>query len=328
MPKSRYLSAVALTLATAMPGVVVAQATAAPASVTAARSASTDALAVGLLRLEYALREHPTSPEATPGVHRAFDLASLAFFGGRSVQALATMDSLTRSVAGNDAHVARYSTDAARAVADAPAAVRHLIVGSDTIPYRLFVPTGVRGKRPLLVAFHGAGGNENMFALAYGAGMLLRLAQERGIIVVMPLTNAFLRDGATRFDAMVSTAIAAAPVDTSRIFVLGHSLGGIVAGQLATSRGPRVRAVACIASPCGGPADASGVSGARRAPSLVVAAENDLLIPLPRVQAGVAAAEATGRVIEVRTIAGQGHMLVVPTALPIMMEWFARAPAP
>jgi pimeloyl-ACP methyl ester carboxylesterase len=328
MPKVRYLSAVALTLATAMPGGVVAQATPAPASVTAARSASTDALAVGLLRLEYALREHPPSPEATPGVHRAFDLASLAFFGGRSVQALATMDSLTRSVAGNVADVARYSGDAASAVAGAPAAVRHLIVGADTIPYRLFVPIGVRGRRPLLVAFHGAGGNENMFALAYGTGMLLRLAQERGMIVAMPLTNAFLRDGPTRFDAVVSAAIAAAPVDTSRIFVLGHSLGGIVAGQLATSRGSRVRAVACIASPCGGPADASGIPGARRAPSLVMAAENDLLIPLPRVQAGVAAAEATGRVIEVQKIAGQGHTLVVPTALPIVMEWFARAPAP
>ena len=328
MLKSRYLSAVALSLATTMPGVVLAQATAARAPVSAARSATTDALAVGLLRLEYALREHPTTIDDTPQVHRAFDLASLAFFGGRSVQALATMDSLTRSVAGNDVDVARYSADATRAIADAPAGVRQLIVGADTIPYRLFVPTGARGKRPLLVAFHGAGGNENMFALAYGAGMLLRLAQERGMIVVMPLTNAFLRDGATRFDAMVNAVNSAAPIDTSRIFVLGHSLGGIVAGQLATTRGSRVRAVACIASPCGGPADASGVAGTRKAPSLVVAAGNDLLIPLPRVQAGVDAAVATGRVIEVRTITGQGHTLVVPTALPLVMEWFARTPAP
>jgi len=70
------------------------------------------------------------------------------------------------------------------------------------------------------------------------------------------------------------------------------------------------------------------VAGTRKAPSLVVAAGNDLLIPLPRVQAGAAAAVATGRVIEVRTITGQGHTLVVPTALPLVMEWFARTPAP
>jgi len=328
MPYTRLRTALLLTAAAAAPSAVVAQTATAPAPAAAPRATSTGALATGLLRLEYALREHPTSAEATAGVHRAFDLASLAFFGGRSVQALATMDSLTRSVAGNDADVARYGTEAARALAEAPAGVRRLIVGADTIPYRLFTPTGARGKRPLLVAFHGAGGNENMFALAYGAGELLRLAQQRGMIVAMPLTNAFLRDAPTRFDALVAAAIGAAPVDTTKIFVLGHSLGGIVAGQLATTRGSRVRAVACIASPCGGPADATGAAGARRAPSLVMAAENDLLIPLPRVQAGVAAAQATGRAIEVRTVAGQGHTLVVPTALPIVLEWLARQPSP
>ena len=326
MSTTRHFVTAALTLAAILPGTLAAQTTVAPGAVAAPSGSPADVLALGLLRLEYALRDRPVTTGATPGVHRAFDLASLSFFGGRFAQALATMDSLTRSVAGSDADVARYGTEAAQAMMAAPAAVRRMVVGADTIPYRLFIPTGTRGKRPLVVAFHGAGGNENMFALAYGAGMLLQLAQDRGMIVAMPFTNAFMRDGATRFDALVAAAAASAPVDTTKIFVLGHSLGGIVAGQLATTRGSRVRAVACIASPCSGPADASGAADARRAPSLVVAAENDLLIPLSRVNAAVTTAQAAGRAIETRTIAGQGHTLVVPTALPIVMEWFAQVP--
>lgn len=291
-------------------------------SATPRAAVAMESLAQALLRLDYAIRERPPIADSVAAVHRAFDQASLAFFGGRNAQVLATIDSLTHALMPDTAGVARLARMAAEALAGTPAATRRLVVGTDTIPYRLFVPTRTKGRRPLLMAFHGAGGNEHMFALSYGAGELQRLAQAKGVVVVMPLSNAFLRGAPERFDALVSAVSEATPIDTTRIMLLGHSLGGIVAGQLATTRGNRVIAVACIASPCAGPADATAQpTDTRRAPALVLAAANDLVIPLPRIQAAVAGAQRVGRTIELRTIANQGHTLVVPNALPDAMTW-------
>ncbi len=299
-----------------------------PTTANAAAIASRAALAGALLRLDYALLAHPPAVDAIAPLHRAFDQASLAFFGGRNAQALATMDSLTHVLTSDAAEAGRHAASADSALRAADANVRQLVVGTDTIPFRLFVPTNSRGRRPLLIAFHGAGGNEQMFALAYGAGALLRIAQQRDLVVAMPLTNAFTRNAPLKLDALIASVTAMASIDSAQILVLGHSMGGVVAGQLATSRGARVIAVACIASPCTGPADASTDMTGRRAPTLVFAAENDLLIPRARIEASVAQAVNSGRAVELRTVPNQGHTLVVPGVLPAAIDWLLKQHRP
>jgi len=76
---------------------------------------------------------------------------------------------------------------------------------------------------PLLIAFHGAGGSENMFFETYGAGRLPQLAVERGWLVASPRQSLF---GLGMDSQQIVTALAEIyPVDQQRIFFVGHSMG-------------------------------------------------------------------------------------------------------
>ena len=79
---------------------------------------------------------------------------------------------------------------------------------------------------PVIVAYHGAGGSENMFFDAYGAGRLAKLARDNGYLLVtprQPLMGALLP-----IDSLIDQLANIAPIDRNRIVVIGHSMG---AGQ-------------------------------------------------------------------------------------------------
>ena len=295
-----------------------------PAMVSA-QGAGQEALALAYLRTDRAVAARPLSAGDVAAFHGAFDRATLAFFTGRSAQAAATLDSLARVAAGSEGAYADADRAARTELAAAPSQVKWLRTGTDSLPWRLFVPaasaraSSSRSSSPrprtLLVALHGAGTNEHVFAIAYGAGELLRVAESRDVVVAMPFTNAFTRDGAARFDALVRAVAEATPIDTSRIVVLGHSLGGIVGSQLAAARPTRIAALACLASPC--PA-APGVT----VPILDIAAESDLVIPIARIRAAVDAARTAGAPpVELRTLPDQGHTLMVGPSLGPALDW-------
>lgn len=79
---------------------------------------------------------------------------------------------------------------------------------------------------PVLFLFHGAGGSENMFFDAYGAGRAVDLGTQRGWLVVA--TRQTLSD---KMDcaALVDILSESFPVDRNRVFCMGHSMG---AGQV------------------------------------------------------------------------------------------------
>jgi poly(3-hydroxybutyrate) depolymerase len=62
------------------------------------------------------------------------------------------------------------------------------------VAFRLFVPKQFQPNRPipLVVALHGAGGNEHLFFEGYGLGIVLKEAEKRGWAVIAPAR----RDGA------------------------------------------------------------------------------------------------------------------------------------
>ncbi|MCU0720159.1 MAG: hypothetical protein MUC83_10690 [Pirellula sp.] len=79
---------------------------------------------------------------------------------------------------------------------------------------------------PVIIAYHGAGGSENMFFDAYGAGRLARLARDNGYLLVtprQPLMGALLP-----IDSLIDQLAEIAPIDRNRVVVIGHSMG---AGQ-------------------------------------------------------------------------------------------------
>ena len=297
----------------------------APGAAAVPATTSRDQLAAGLLRLEYAMRDRPPATAAMPDLNRAFDRLSLAFFAGRFAEAVATLDSLTVAVEPDSARRASQRAAAVRAPAAAAAQTRTLSVGSGApVPYRVYAPANrAPGARlPLVVALHGAGGDENMFLEAYGAGAIRSLADARGFIVATPATMAMLRspDALAR---LIDTLATELPVDRARVYLLGHSLGAAAAWNLARLRPDLVAAVVCISGACGGvPAPVPP----RVPPLLAVVGELDPLATPARVEAAAAEARAAGRSVEVRRIPGYGHTLVVGAVLPDVVDWLLRQP--
>lgn len=182
------------------------------------------------------------------------------------------------------------------------------------VPVRLIAPpTAVRSgvRAPLIVALHGAGGDENMFVDAYGAGVITRLADSLGALVVSPLANGFT---AVAFDSVVAVVQREYAVDSARIYVVGHSMGAGIAAMLANTRGARLAAVAAVAG--GAPITATDAP-----PALFIAGGVDPVIPAARVKAAADATRAAGRTMEYRVLPSEGHTLIVGRVLPDAIAW-------
>lgn len=198
---------------------------------------------------------------------------------------------------------ARYAGDLWRSFRGANASV---------IPYRIVASSSVATSRkpvPLMIVLHGAGGDENMFIDAYGAGITPTMAKTSGVLVVSPATTAF---GAApeNLDALLAQLRVEYNVDSSRVYVVGHSMGAGVSARLAAQRPTVFAAAVCLA---GGAV--VKVDGAP--PMLFVGAELDPLIPAKNVQAyATATPTATYRLLP-----HEGHTLMVANGMRLAFPW-------
>jgi predicted esterase len=191
--------------------------------------------------------------------------------------------------------------------------------GQRRVPMRLYAPESARPDTPLplVVAFHGAGGDENMFMEGYGAGLIRRLAETYGVLVASPFTNAFAGPGGPAlFQRMLEILTAEYPLDPGRIYLLGHSMGAGVVNRLCAERPNRIAAAACL-SGFQGFAD----SVAAIPPVLVIAAELDPLASPARIEPPAVKAAERGLPVTYRMIPGYGHTLVVARELPAVFQW-------
>jgi poly(3-hydroxybutyrate) depolymerase len=153
-----------------------------------------------------------------------------------------------------------------------------------TMPYRIYVPSTWDGQSalPILLFLHGAGANENSY-LDMADGLLPRLAEQHGYIVVSPLgfTPLGAYGNPLRLPAVFGESEAAAAqraavtparqreldlselevitvleivteeygADRSRTFLAGHSMGSGGAWHLAARYPERWRAVAPMSGP-------------------------------------------------------------------------------
>lgn len=283
---------------------------AAPASAQVNR----DSLATALLRFEYVIRDAPSGAVSREALNRAFDRASLGFFMGQGATAAAILDSVSRQLA-TPATLARYAETAVTALSEATASVRWLHRGQDSVPYLLAVPEG-RTSAPLLIALHGAGGDERMFFTAYGAGRLYPEAMRRGMVVVTPNSSGFARHP-WALDSFIAVIDRSHPVDRARVYLLGHSMGASVASQRSRGAGDRVAAVACLAMACG---NGTAVAG-RVPPILSRTGALDPIAPPSRAEAAAQAAIARGESVDYATVTDEGHTQIVGPMLPMVLDW-------
>lgn len=187
------------------------------------------------------------------------------------------------------------------------------------LPTRQFCPEG-DGPFPLIVALHGAGGDENMFFDAYGDGTIARLAFDRNVALVSPPTIPFSLSPKL-FERFLDEVARDMPIDRSRVLVVGHSMGAMAASRLAVSNQALIAGAACIAGFADAPNDRTA------APRAVYFAELDPIFAADRVRASADAARERGLPIDVTEIKGEGHTLVVDRVLPQAIEWLLARPA-
>jgi poly(3-hydroxybutyrate) depolymerase len=181
------------------------------------------------------------------------------------------------------------------------------------VPMRVAAPASAASKPTgVLIALHGAGGDENMFADGYGRGITARLARESGLLFVSPATTPFQTDPA-HFDSLMAVLQREYRVDAARVYVIGQSMGASAAARLARLRPAALAAVACLA---GG--DPVAVAGAP--PMLFIGAQLDPVIPAARVKA--AATGTPTATYEER--ANEGHTLMARGGVLRAVPWLLQ----
>jgi predicted esterase len=267
-----------------------------------------DRLGLSYLQLELALAAAGSGVDRA-ALNREFDRATLLFFAGNMNGALAVIDSMAAAVPGAPADV----ESRARARLDSLNAQRRVHTsGAAQLPYLVHVPRGSApaGGWPVVVAVHGAGGDERMFFGGYGAGVIRELADRHGVAVITPAAPL----GADVLFALVDAASREHGLDAGRVALVGHSMGAGIVAQATGSRPERVRAVACLAGSC---AAAAGSS----VPVMVVAGALDPLFRVNVLEDQASALRTSGRTVEFRRLETEGHTLVVGHVLQDVMQW-------
>lgn len=184
---------------------------------------------------------------------------------------------------------------------------------------RLNLPEIPEGKKvPLVVALHGAGGSENMFFDAYGHGAVVREAARRGWIVVATRTEFF---GSPPVDAVVDELARRYPIDTARVFLVGHSMGAGQAMALAQQFPDRWAGVAAL----GGGGRAGKPDAFKQVPLFVGVGTEDFAIGGAR--ALVKSVQPVGGTLVVKEYPDIEHIVIVQVALPEVFAWFEKLPA-
>ncbi len=170
---------------------------------------------------------------------------------------------------------------------------RALDLGGRAVPYRVLAPPAALAAGrplPLLIAFHGFQGDENMFRWAYGRGRLGELAEAEGWLLCTPRTEPFMR-GPEAFDRLLEALASDYPVDRRRVFLLGHSMGSQAVAMLLQRRAQVVAGSVLF----------SGASPDGEVPTLTLRGELDPMGGFGRRAPGP----------DARLLPGWGHTLVV-----------------
>ncbi len=185
--------------------------------------------------------------------------------------------------------------------------------GDRDLPLRLFAPASLgEALVPVVVAFHGAGGDESFFFELAGNGLIKKLASDHGCLVVAPFTPYYLATP-TAFDSLVDALAADYPIDRARIYLIGHSLGATTVARLVAERGERIHAAVCVAGFRAVPKDGP--------PVLVIQGELDPIVRAERVAKSVR--DSKDADVESIVLEDMGHTLLLQRAVNLAFQrWF------
>jgi predicted esterase len=186
------------------------------------------------------------------------------------------------------------------------------------LPVRVVAARGIVARArpaPVVIALHGAGIDENGFPSAYGDGALVTLAATRGMLVVSPATIALQR-APHGLDSLIAAVRRAYLVDSTRIYLLGHSMGASAVTTIVQQATTPIAGVVAIAG--GGRIT---TRAATRPPVRYIGAALDPVIPAARVRQAADASRTAGARTLYLEAPDVGHTMVVTHELPDALDW-------
>jgi acetyl esterase/lipase len=218
---------------------------------------------------------------------------------------------------------------------------RHYLLGAagEIMPYRMYVPAAYNASKPfpLIVALHGLGGTEDSFFDGYES-KLPALAEQHGYIVAAPLGY--------RVDGSYGWGLGTAPadpvtrrvqdlseqdvmqvlqqvrqhykIDESRVYLMGHSMGGIGTWKLA-AKYPDIWAAIGPISGSGAPAT---IERFQHIPEIVVHGDNDPTVNVSGSRTMVEKMKALGVEVKYIEVPGGNHGNVVAPNIGAVLDFF------
>lgn len=211
---------------------------------------------------------------------------------------------------------------------------RHYLLteAGEIMPYRLYIPKEYDGSRafPMVLALHGLGGTEDsMFGANY---QVLPEAEKRGYIIAAPLGYRIdggygramggdnKRSQLSELDTMqvLERVRKDYKIDNARIYLLGHSMGGIGTWVL----GAKYPQIWAVLAPISGVADPRTVEVMRNIPEVVVHGDADTTVPVGGSRAMVAEMKKLGVDVKYIEVPGGSHTSVPGPNMAAIFDFF------
>ena len=218
---------------------------------------------------------------------------------------------------------------------------RHYLLetANEIMPYRTYVPKAYNGSKPfpLIIALHGLGGTEDSFFDNYGAG-LPPLAESHGYILATPL--GYRVDGSYGWGLGNPPADPATrrtqdfseqdvmqvlqrmrqlyKIDESRIYLMGHSMGGIGTWKVA----PKYPDIWAAIAPISGNGNPATLEKLRGVPEIIVHGDADPTVSVSGSRTMVAKLKELGIEHKYIEVPGGLHSDVVGPNLAAVIEFF------
>jgi predicted esterase len=192
-------------------------------------------------------------------------------------------------------------------------------------PYRLLVPDKYDGTKatPLLVALHGMGGDENSMFDGYRETLKAE-AQRVGFIVACPKgrDSASMYRGSAEQDVLdvIAEVRRDYKIDDSRIYMMGHSMGGFGTWSVAMDH-PELFAGLGPISGGGNPASLEKI---KSIPEYIVHGDDDKTVNVNQSRMMVEAGKKMGVPMTYVEIPGGSHVSVAEPQFAPMLDFFVK----
>jgi predicted peptidase len=201
------------------------------------------------------------------------------------------------------------------------------------VPFRVYVPKSYDGASPkaLVVMLHGALGDEHYYLSGlFDPAIIKGEAERRGYILAG--VNGRGRfpgySGLSQEDVfeVINAVTRDYKIDTSRIYLTGHSLGGFGTWLVASSKPEEFAAIAAVSGgpPAAGDALTALLQRLKGMPAMVVHGAQDGIAPVQLSRAMAAAAEKAGLKVSYVEVPDGDHLSVVASTFPAVMEFFDK----